>query len=137
MRALSGLAAAALLLLGGCETAFVGRAPSGAYGMVEVNGRPPPFIRNPGHHCPISLQGGSFDLDSVARRFTLRLAQSGPCARFAEVVESGSYLRRGGTLALESESPAPRSWTATESGNAITLEWQGMRLRFRRNPPPR
>jgi hypothetical protein len=136
VRALTG-PALALLLLGGCETAFVGRAPSGRYGMVSVNGRPPPLVRSGGSECPISLQGGSFDLDSVARRFTLRLAQSGPCARFAEVVESGSYLRRGGVLALESEQPAPRSWTATESGDSIALIWQGLRLRFRRDPPPR
>jgi hypothetical protein len=137
MRALSVLAAASLTLLGGCETAFVGRAPTGAYGMVSVDGRPPPLVRNEGSQCPISLHGGSFDLDSVARRFTLRLTQTGPCARFAEIVESGSYLRRGGTLTLESENPAPRTWSAAESGDSITLDWQGMRLRFRRNPPPR
>lgn len=137
MRALSALAAASLLLLAGCETAFVGRAPGRAYGLVSADGRPPPHVRNAGTQCPITLQGGAFDLDALARRFTLRLNQTAPCARFAEIVESGSYLRRGGTLTLESESPAPRSWQAQESGDAIVLDWQGMRLRFRRDPPPR
>jgi hypothetical protein len=137
MRALPAVAGAMLVLLAGCETAFVGRAPGGRYGMVAVNGRPPPLTRNAGTECPVSLQGGSFDLDSVARRFELRLTQSGPCARFRDVVESGSYLRRGGTLHLESESPARRSWRGHESGDSITLDWEGMRLRFRRDPPPR
>ncbi|HEX8644250.1 MAG TPA: hypothetical protein VF702_10100 [Allosphingosinicella sp.] len=137
MRALTAFAGTALLLLGACETAFVGRAPTGRYGMVSVNGRPPPLTRNAGTECPVSLQGGSFDLDSVARRFELRLTQSGPCARFRDVLESGSYLRRGGTLLLESDSPARRSWTGSESGDSVTLNWEGLRLRFRRDPPPR
>jgi hypothetical protein len=136
MRALTALATAALLLAA-CETAFVGRAPNGRYGMVSADGRPPPAVRNQGSQCPLSLQGGSFDLDSLARRFTLRLHETGPCSGHTALVETGSYLRRGGALVLESESPAPRTWTARESGDSVTFEWQGLRLRFRRDPPPR
>jgi len=139
MRALTGLAAATLLL-GGCETAFVGRAPSGRFDLVEVNGRPLPFSIDPASHCPVRIEGGRFELDSLARRFEMVLERSGPCAGLAaDTVERGSYLRRGGRLDLETEAPAGarRALVASESGGAISLAYDRLRLRFRQAARPR
>jgi hypothetical protein len=139
MRALTALSVAALLL-DGCQTAFVGRAPSGRFELVEVNGRAPPFTVDPGHHCPIRIDGGHFDLDSVARRFEIALERSGPCAGLAaDTVDRGSYLRRGGRLDLEIEAAggARRELVANESGGSISLAYDRLRLRFRQASRPR
>jgi hypothetical protein len=135
MRALTGLAAAAMLL-GGCQTAFVGRAPSGRFALVEVNGRGLPFHVDPANHCPIRIDGGHFDLDSVARRFEMVVERSGPCAGLAaDRIERGSYLRRGGRLDLEVEAPGGerRALSASESGGSISLSYDRLRLRFRQS----
>jgi hypothetical protein len=133
MRALTGLAAAAMLL-GGCQTAFVARAPSGRFALVEVNGRSLPYQVDPASHCPVRIDGGYFDLDSVARRFEMVLERSGPCAGLAaDMIERGGYLRRGGRLDLEVEAPggARRELVASESGGSISLSYERLRLRFR------
>lgn len=139
MRAFTGLAAAALLL-GGCQTAFVGRAPSGRFELVEVNGRALPYSPDPFIHCPVRIDGGHFDLDSVARRFEIVVERSGRCAGLAaDTVERGSYLRRGGRLDLETEAPAGarRALVANESGGSISLVYDRLRLRFRQGTRPR
>ena len=139
MRALTALAAGALLLAG-CETAFVGRAPAGRYQLVEVNDRPLPFVADPASHCPVSIDGGHFDVDALARRFEMVLDRSGPCAGIAaDVVERGSYLRRGGRLELEAAPPGgtARALVADESGSSISLDYDRLRLRFRQVARPR
>lgn len=139
MRALTGLAAATLLLAG-CETAFVGRGPSGRYALVEVNGRPLPYSHDPASHCPIRIDGGHFELDALARRFEMLLDRSGPCAGISgDVVERGSYLRRGGRLDLEAtpEGGTPRALVAREGGRSISLDYDRLRLRFRQVAPQR
>ena len=138
MRTLTGLALGALLLAG-CETAFVGRAPAGRYALVEVNGQPLPHVANPGHHCPMRIDGGHFDLDALARRFEMVLDRASPCARPEDTIERGSYLRRGGRLELEAAPPGgtARALFATESGNMIALNYDGLRLRFRQVAPQR
>jgi hypothetical protein len=123
--------AGALLLLPACETAFVGDAPSGRYELVRVEGRALPFTRNVGG-CSETVSGGQFDLDSIARRFEIEVARSGSCAGAAPLRETGTYLRRGGTLTLETEGAAPRSLTAYESGRTISLSAGGLSLRFTR-----
>lgn len=140
MRRFGALASAALLLAG-CETAFVGKAPGGRYQLVEVNGRAPPTVTNPGHHCPVSIAAGSFDLDPIARRFDMSLDRSGPCRGISGAVdERGSYLRRGGRLELEGVPDGggvPRALVATESGDTVTMNYDGVRLRFRKLTQPR
>ena len=133
-------AAAALLLLGGCHTAFVGRAPSGRFQLVEVNGRALPFAVDPGSRCPVRIEGGHFDLDSIARRFEMVLDRSGPCLGISgDTVERGSYLRRGGRLELEAAQPggSARALVASESGGSISLVYDRLRLRFRQAARPR
>jgi hypothetical protein len=120
-----------LLLLAGCETAFVGEAPSGRYELVRVEGRAPPFERDRGG-CRQTVSGGHFELDSLARRFVLDLRAANSCGGSATIRETGSYLRRGGTLALETESAPARRITARESGRAISLAYDGLDLRFTR-----
>lgn len=136
MRALAALGAGALLLAG-CETAFVGRAPSGRFDLVAVNGGGLPATPDPGHHCPETVESGHLDLDSVARRFELVLNRRGPCiaAGRRTLRETGSYLRNGPRLELEAASGG-RGWTATESGNSLSLRYEGMGLRFRQTAPP-
>ena len=139
MRALSALGAAALLLAG-CETAFVGKAPGGHYRLVEVNGRAPPSVANPGHHCPVTVESGRFDLDPIARRFAMTLSRAGPCigGGRSEMRLFGSYLRRGGGLELEAEQPAPpQTLIAGEAGDTVSLTYENLRLRFRQVAPPR
>ncbi|HEX9931235.1 MAG TPA: hypothetical protein VGB08_00150 [Allosphingosinicella sp.] len=136
MRAAIALAAAALLL-SGCETAFVGRAPDGRYALVEVNGRPLPHAVDSAGTCRIDR--GHFDLDSLARRFEMVLDQSGACPRAgAATIERGTYLRRGGRLELEAAAPGgeARALVASESGGTIAMGYDGLRLRFRRVPAP-
>lgn len=138
--ALAGAAAAALLL-GGCETAFVGEAPGGRYALVEVNGGLLPHVDNSIGSCPARIEAGHFDLDSVARRFVMELDRTGPCpAAAVDVREEGSYLRRGGRLELEAAA-APgstrRALVATESGSTISMTYDGLRLRFRQAARPR
>jgi hypothetical protein len=123
--------AGAMLSLAACETAFVGEAPSGRYDLVRVEGRALPFARNVGG-CSRTVTAGHFDLDSVARRFQLELSGTDSCAGSASVRESGTYLRRGGTLTLETEGPAPRALTASESGRTVSLLHDGLALRFTR-----
>ncbi|HEX8216654.1 MAG TPA: hypothetical protein VF577_04230 [Allosphingosinicella sp.] len=138
MRALTGLLAGALLLAG-CETAFVGRAPGGRYGLIEVNGQAPPFSHDPRNHCPVWINGGYFDLDSVARRFEMAIHRAGACSGTGTTVERGSYLRRGGRLELEVSAPdgTTRTVFATESGDVIALGHDRLRLRFRQIALPR
>lgn len=140
MRRLGALAATALLL-GGCETAFVGKAPGGQYQLVEVNGRAPPTVSNPGHHCPVTVESGRFDLDPIARRFVMTLSRAGPCigGGRAEMRLAGSYLRRGGGLELEAEQPGgpPRTLVAGEVGDVVSLTYENLRLRFRQVARPR
>ena len=139
MRALT-LFATASLLLAGCETAFVGRAPAGLYQLVEVNGQAPPATSDPAGQCPETIEGGHLELDSIARRFELALQRRGPCiaAGQREVRESGSYLRRGGRLELETGSTAaPRTLVASETGRTISLGYGRLRLRFRQAAPQR
>ena len=130
MRALAALAASALALAG-CETAFVGRAPAGRYLLAEVNGRAPPQVVDPRHDCPTTIAGGHFDLDALARRFELVLEQRNPCMAGGGTTtrETGSYLRGGRGIDLETGDG--RRLRASESGNAIALDYHGMRLRFR------
>lgn len=139
MRTLIALSAAALLL-GGCETAFVGLGPEGNYALVEVNGRALPFERRRHGQCSETIVWGQFELDSVARRFRLALRESDSCSAAAYVLlqERGSYLRDGSRLRLETDpgSGERRTWDAGSSGNAITLTYQGMRLRFRQAERP-
>lgn len=133
MRPAIALAAAALVL-GGCETAFVGRAPAGRYALVEVNGQPLPYVHDPRLHCPVAVDSGHFELDALARRFEMVLDRSGPCLGISgDVVERGSYLRRGGRLELEAAAPGGelRTLVAAESGRTITLDYDRLRLRFR------
>lgn len=136
MRALIPIAAATLLL-GACETAFVGRGPSGRYDLVEVDGRAPPFLRSPGHHCPVQIEDGHFDVDSLARRFELVVEQTGPCVGGGrrEVRETGSYVRGGPGLSLETADG--RALAASESGDTIRVTYDGLDLRFRRPASPR
>lgn len=131
VRKLRAALAAGLLLLAGCETAFVGDAPSGRYELVRVEGRALPFTRDVGG-CRETLSGGHFNLDSIARRFEMEVARSGSCAGAAPLRETGTYLRRGGTLTLETEGTAPRSLTAYESGRTISIDAGGLSLRFTR-----
>ncbi|HYJ29215.1 MAG TPA: hypothetical protein VEW25_02600 [Allosphingosinicella sp.] len=138
MRALTALATGALLLAS-CETAFVGRAPGGRYALVEVDGNAPPFTLDPADHCPTRILGGHFDLDAVARRFEMVIDRTGHCSPPRDLVERGSYLRRGGRLELEAAQPdgATRALVATESGSTIALEYDELRLRFRQVAPKR
>jgi hypothetical protein len=138
MRALTGILLGALVVAG-CETAFVGRAPGGRYALAEVNGQAPPHVANPGHHCPVRIDGGHFELDSLARRFEMVLDRASPCAAPADTVERGSYLRRGGRLELEAAPPggSARTLFASESGDSIALNYDGLRLRFRQVTPQR
>jgi hypothetical protein len=136
MRAALAVASAALLLAG-CETAFVGRAPDGRYALVEVNGRALPQVADPGSPCPVTIGSGHFDLDSLARRFEMVLDRSGPCpAANADTIERGTYLRRSGRLELEAARPGgqARALVASEGGGTISLGYDGLRLRFRRVP---
>lgn len=129
----------AALFLGGCETAFIGRAPDGRYALVEVNGRPLPHVADPASACPVRIDGGHFDLDALARRFEMVIDRSGPCpAANADTVERGTYLRRSGRLELEAARPggAARTLIASEGGSTIALGYDGLRLRFRRVPGP-
>ena len=134
MRALSGLAAAALLLAG-CETAFVGRAPGGRYVLVEVNGRAPPQVTDARNDCPTTIAGGHIDLDPLARRFDLVLDQRNPCMAGGGTTSrlTGTYLRSGSRLALETGDG--NRLAATETGNELTLNYYGPRLRFRQSQP--
>ena len=138
---LFGTAAAALLALGGCETAFVGDAPRGRFQLVEVDGRRLPYVNNAVGSCPVTIQAGHFDLDQVARRFEMTLDRTGPCpAAAVDVTERGSYLRRGGRLELEAAAPGgtARRLFASESVDTVSLDYDGMRLRFRQaERPPR
>ena len=138
MRALILLTGGALLLAS-CETAFVGEAPGGRYALVEVDGNPLPYTADPRHHCPTRIEGGHFDLDALARRFEMAIDRDGPCSRPDDIVERGSYLRRGGRLELEAAAPGgtTRTLVATESGNMIAIDYDRLRLRFRRVAPPR
>jgi hypothetical protein len=138
MRALTAFAVASLALAG-CETAFVGRAPAGRYALVEVNGKGLPHVANPGHHCPLRIDGGHFELDALARRFEMVLDRAGPCSPPADTVERGSYLRRSGRLELEAAPPGgtARTLFATESGDSIALNYDGLRLRFRQEAAPK
>jgi hypothetical protein len=139
MRALPFLGAAtAALLLGGCETAFVGRAPGGRYALAEVNGRALPYVDSTIGACPVTVQGGGFDLDPVARRFEMTLDRTGPCAAAAvDAREAGSYIRRHGRLELEAAQPGggSRALIATEAGGVVSLTYGGLRLRFRQVAP--
>ena len=132
MRALIAMAGGALLL-GGCETAFVGDAPGGRYALVEVNGRAVPHVIDPPDHCLTRIDAGHFELDALARRFEMVLDRAGSCSPPADVVERGSYLRRGGRLELEAAAPggASRTLVASESGDTISLDYDRLRLRFR------
>jgi hypothetical protein len=134
-------AAAAALALGGCETAFVGDAPRGRFQLVEVDGRRLPYVNDAVGSCPVTIQAGHFDLDQVARRFEMMLDRTGPCpAAAVDTTERGSYLRRGGRLELEASAPGgtARRLFATESADTVSLEYDGMRLRFRQaERPPR
>jgi hypothetical protein len=140
MRALIALSAAALLATA-CETAFVGRGPGGRYELVEVNGRAVPAERSRDGQCIDSIASGHFELDSIARRFEMVLRETRSCSAASHVLlqERGSYLRDEYRLKLETDPGAGvrRSWTAGWSGNAITLAYQGMRLRFRQAERPR
>lgn len=139
MRALTGIVLGALVLTG-CETAFVGRAPAGRYALVEVNGEPVPFVTHSGAHCPGRIEGGHFELDSLARRFEMVIDRTATCtAGSGDSVERGSYLRRAGRLELEAAQPggSPRTLWATESGETISLAYDGLRLRFRQVAPQR
>jgi hypothetical protein len=132
MRRRLAVALAALLLLGGCETAFVGRAPSGRYDLVQVNGRPLPYAR-PAGECRQYVAGGSFTLDSIARRFEIAVDRHGSCGGAIQL--SGSYLRSAGRLTLEAEGPGAATLIATESGRSVTLTYDGLRLRFTQPRP--
>lgn len=123
--------AAGLLSLAGCETAFVGDAPSGRYELLRVEGRALPFTRM-ASGCTETVSGGHLTLDSIARRFEMEVARSSSCTGAAPVRETGTYLRRGGTLTLETEGAQPRSLTAYESGRTVSLEAGGLSLRFTR-----
>lgn len=135
-RALTGLAAAALLVAG-CETAFVGRGPAGRYELVGIDGRPPPQVVDPRHDCPTTVASGHFDLDAVARRFALVLEQRSPCMAGGGTTSrvTGSYLRRGSRLDLETADGGRLA--ATESGDSLSLNYYGSRLRFRQAGRPR
>lgn len=136
MRALA-IASAAALLLAGCETAFVGRAPSGRFALVEVDGRAVPAAAAPGQGCGPAIHNGWFDLDSLARRFEIYLQHRDSCSGqvVREIRESGSYLRTGGRLTLETSDA--RRWIATEGGRTVSLRFDGRRLLFRQPAPPR
>ena len=140
MRALIALSAAAVLLAA-CETAFVGRAPSGRYELVEMNGRALPQVRPERPGCEASVLGGYFNLDSLARRFEMRLRERSSCSAAAVQEErvAGSYTRRDGRLSLEEDDAGVhrRPWFATESGDSILLDYAGARLRFRQAERPR
>lgn len=137
MRALTALACAALLLAG-CETAFVGRAPSGLYALAEVDGRALPAERRASGSCRLLVESGHFDLDSLARRYEIVLRERDSCSSSGvrEVREAGSYLRRSGRLALEADRGAGGR-IATESGSSISLSYDGSRLLFRQSRPER
>lgn len=128
------------MLLGGCETAFVGEAPGGRYALASVNGGAPPAVANPGHHCPVRIESGYFELDPLARRFEMVLERSGPCiAGASRTVERGSYLRRGSRLELEAAQAGggSRALVASEFGDVITLRYDQLDLRFRQVAPAR
>jgi hypothetical protein len=133
--------AASALALGGCETAFVGDAPRGRFDLVEVNGRRIPHVDNAVGSCPVTIQGGRFELDQVARRFEMTLDRTGPCpAAAVDVTERGSYLRSGGRFELEAAAPGgtARRLFASESASTVTMDYDGLRLRFRQaERPPR
>ena len=131
------IVAAATLALAGCETAFVGRAPGGRYLLVEVDGRAPPQITDSRADCPTTIAAGHVDLDSLARRFDLVLDQRSPCMSGGGTTSrvTGTYLRRGGRI--EVETADGNRLVATESGNTLSLEYYGPRLRFRRVAPQR
>jgi len=138
MRAPIVLAAAALLLAG-CETAFVGRAPSGRFTLAEVDGRAvPPAPASPPACAPV-VHNGWFELDSIARRFELYLQHRNSCtgAVARETRESGSYLRDSGRLMLEAVSAdgETRRWTGSELGRQVNLTYEGDRLTFRQPRP--
>jgi len=138
MRALIALAVGSLALAG-CETAFVGQAPGGRYALIEIDGRAVPHTIDPPDHCLTRIDAGYFELDALARRFEMVLDRAGSCSAPADVVERGSYLRRGGRLELEAAAPggAARTLVATESGDSIALVYDRLRLRFRRVAPQR
>ncbi|HEX8527381.1 hypothetical protein [Allosphingosinicella sp.] len=131
------LASAAALLLAGCETAFVGRAPSGRFALAEVDGRAVPPAAAPAQGCGPVLHDGWFELDSLARRWEMQLSHRDSCSgqTVRETRETGSYLRRDGRLTLESADS--RRWIATEGGRTIGLRYDGRRLLFRQPERPR
>lgn len=135
MRALIAMAAGSLLLAG-CETAFVGRAPGGRYLLVEVNGRAPPHVVDPSRDCPTTIADGHIELDPLARRFELLLEQRSPCMAGGGTtsVERGSYLRGGPGLSLETNDG--RTIRASEDGDTVRVAYAGLQLRFRRAQPP-
>lgn len=129
------LAAAAALSLAGCETAFVGTAPAGRYELVRVEDRALPFARDLGG-CRQTISAGHFELDPIGRRFEMELRAASSCAGAGTIREAGTYLRRGGTLTLETDGPAPRSYAAAEGGRTISLTHRGLALRFARRGSP-
>jgi hypothetical protein len=136
MRALCFVAASALALAG-CETAFVGRAPGGRYVLVEVDGRAPPQVSDSGNDCPTTIAAGHIDLDSLARRFDLVLEQRNPCMAGGGTTSraTGTYLRRSGRIEVETSDG--NRLVATETGNTLSLNYFGSRLRFRQAAPQR
>jgi len=136
MRALTALASAALLVAG-CETAFVGRAPGGRYLLVEVDGRAPPHVTDPASDCPTTIAAGHVDLDPLARRFDIVLEQRSPCMAGGGTTSrtTGTYLRSGSRLELETADG--NRLVATETGNTLSLNYHGPRLRFRQTAPQR
>lgn len=128
-------AAAGLLLLAGCETALVGEAPSGRYELVRVEGQALPYARDRGG-CRQIISAGHFELDPIARRFAMELDTTSSCAGGETIREAGTYLRRGGTLTLETDGPFPRSFAASESGRTLSLSHRGLALRFAQRLAP-
>ncbi len=133
MRAFAALAASALAIAG-CETAFVGRAPGGLYRLTEVEGRPLPFARSDAG-CDRRIESGAFELDALARRYRLTLSERNSCSSggLQEFNESGSYLRSGSRLTLESAGGGTR--IASASPDTVRLDYGGLDLRFRQARP--
>lgn len=123
-------------LLGGCATLFLGTPPGGLYLLAEADGRPVPAARPvPPGVCAALPQSGRLDIDPLARRFDLALDRRDSCTgRVSRDTATGSYLRDGDQLTLVSVGGEPR-WTGYASGaGAITLDFRGDRLLFRRPP---